>query len=214
MLRRVTINALVLSSCAAALRTPSAATALRARPLAMAASSSFRNPNNLPTKVCVVCNRPFTWRKKWERDWDEITTCSKRCNSERKKSNRIAAGAERAEGESGSSGGSDAESSSPSIQSEELDAKQERKARKKAAKAATRARREGNDAGGQKACSLCERSVDLLIRCQTDCTKEWKMVCGKCWKTPAVAGGVVDGDGGNAFYRYGGIWKNLHKAAA
>ncbi len=20
---------------------------------------------NLPTKVCVVCNRPFTWRKKW-----------------------------------------------------------------------------------------------------------------------------------------------------
>lgn len=22
---------------------------------------------NLPTKVCVVCDRPFTWRKKWER---------------------------------------------------------------------------------------------------------------------------------------------------
>jgi hypothetical protein len=26
---------------------------------------------NLPTKVCVVCDRPFTWRKKWERCWDE-----------------------------------------------------------------------------------------------------------------------------------------------
>ena len=32
----------------------------------------------------VTCNRPFTWRKKWERNWDEITTCSKRCNSERR----------------------------------------------------------------------------------------------------------------------------------
>ena len=30
---------------------------------------------NLPTKTCVVCNRPFTWRKKWERCWDEVLTC-------------------------------------------------------------------------------------------------------------------------------------------
>jgi len=42
---------------------------------------------NLPSKICVVCERPFTWRKKWERDWDEITTCSKSCNAKRKKSN-------------------------------------------------------------------------------------------------------------------------------
>jgi hypothetical protein len=40
--------------------------------------------SNLPEKVCVVCGRPFTWRKKWERSWDEVTTCSKRCNSERR----------------------------------------------------------------------------------------------------------------------------------
>jgi len=39
---------------------------------------------NLPSKVCVVCNRPFTWRKKWEKVWDEVTTCSKSCNKERK----------------------------------------------------------------------------------------------------------------------------------
>mmetsp|Transcript_9032 Transcript_9032/g.23006 ORF Transcript_9032/g.23006 Transcript_9032/m.23006 type:complete len:177 (+) Transcript_9032:51-581(+) len=39
---------------------------------------------NLPSKVCVVCNRPFTWRKKWERCWDEITTCSDSCKSKRK----------------------------------------------------------------------------------------------------------------------------------
>jgi hypothetical protein len=40
---------------------------------------------NLPSKVCVTCNRPFTWRKKWEACWDEVTTCSKKCNGERRR---------------------------------------------------------------------------------------------------------------------------------
>mmetsp|Transcript_22240 Transcript_22240/g.33386 ORF Transcript_22240/g.33386 Transcript_22240/m.33386 type:complete len:260 (-) Transcript_22240:57-836(-) len=39
---------------------------------------------NLPSKVCVICNRPFTWRKKWENVWDEVTTCSKSCNRKRR----------------------------------------------------------------------------------------------------------------------------------
>lgn len=39
---------------------------------------------NLPHKVCVACNRPFNWRKKWERCWDEVTTCSKSCNAKRR----------------------------------------------------------------------------------------------------------------------------------
>lgn len=39
---------------------------------------------NLPEKICVVCERPFTWRKKWERDWDNITCCSKACNAKRR----------------------------------------------------------------------------------------------------------------------------------
>ena len=43
---------------------------------------------HLPSKVCVVCNRPFTWRKKWERCWDEVTTCSKSCNSKRRSQNK------------------------------------------------------------------------------------------------------------------------------
>jgi hypothetical protein len=33
----------------------------------------------LPSKVCLVCQRPFTWRKKWERDWPNVRYCSKRC---------------------------------------------------------------------------------------------------------------------------------------
>ncbi|KAK1745572.1 hypothetical protein QTG54_003496 [Skeletonema marinoi] len=40
--------------------------------------------SNLPEKICVVCNRPFTWRKKWERSWDEVTCCSKSCNAKRR----------------------------------------------------------------------------------------------------------------------------------
>jgi hypothetical protein len=33
----------------------------------------------LPEKICLRCNRPFTWRKKWERDWDRVLYCSERC---------------------------------------------------------------------------------------------------------------------------------------
>lgn len=34
---------------------------------------------DLPTKVCAACQRPFTWRKKWARDWDQVKYCSDRC---------------------------------------------------------------------------------------------------------------------------------------
>ena len=40
--------------------------------------------SNLPEKICAVCQRPFTWRKKWERCWDEVTCCSKSCNAQRR----------------------------------------------------------------------------------------------------------------------------------
>ncbi len=42
---------------------------------------------NLQSKVCVTCGRPFTWRKKWESCWDDVTTCSKSCNRKRKEGN-------------------------------------------------------------------------------------------------------------------------------
>jgi len=34
---------------------------------------------DLPQKVCVTCGRPFLWRKKWEKVWDEVKYCSERC---------------------------------------------------------------------------------------------------------------------------------------
>ncbi|MBL7744193.1 MAG: DUF2256 domain-containing protein [Chitinophagaceae bacterium] len=27
----------------------------------------------------MVCRRPFTWRKKWQKVWDEVKYCSDRC---------------------------------------------------------------------------------------------------------------------------------------
>ncbi len=42
------------------------------------------NPN-APTKTCPVCNRPFSWRRKWERNWDSVVYCSRRCRSRRGK---------------------------------------------------------------------------------------------------------------------------------
>jgi hypothetical protein len=35
--------------------------------------------SDLPTKFCPVCDRSFSWRKKWERDWDSVVYCSERC---------------------------------------------------------------------------------------------------------------------------------------
>ncbi|MEM6901389.1 MAG: DUF2256 domain-containing protein [Pseudomonadota bacterium] len=40
--------------------------------------------SELPTKNCPICDRPFAWRKKWERNWDEIVYCSERCRRLRK----------------------------------------------------------------------------------------------------------------------------------
>lgn len=37
---------------------------------------------NLPQKTCAACGRPFSWRKKWARDWDTIKYCSQRCRDD------------------------------------------------------------------------------------------------------------------------------------
>ncbi len=43
---------------------------------------------NLPQKICPVCQRPFTWRKKWEKDWEQVIYCSERCRREKDKSDQ------------------------------------------------------------------------------------------------------------------------------
>ncbi len=41
------------------------------------------NKSYLPQKTCAACGKPFTWRKKWARDWDTVKYCSERCRRER-----------------------------------------------------------------------------------------------------------------------------------
>ena len=33
----------------------------------------------LPTKICLTCGLSFTWRKKWNKNWDEVKYCGERC---------------------------------------------------------------------------------------------------------------------------------------
>lgn len=27
---------------------------------------------HLPQKICLVCQRTFSWRKKWEKNWEHV----------------------------------------------------------------------------------------------------------------------------------------------
>jgi hypothetical protein len=36
-----------------------------------------------PTKICLTCGRPFTYRKKWKANWDQVKYCSERCRNHR-----------------------------------------------------------------------------------------------------------------------------------
>ena len=41
--------------------------------------AKMRAKSDLPTKTCATCKRPFSWRKKWERDWENVRYCSDKC---------------------------------------------------------------------------------------------------------------------------------------
>jgi hypothetical protein len=34
---------------------------------------------NPPDRSCVACGRRITWRRKWERDWEQVRYCSAGC---------------------------------------------------------------------------------------------------------------------------------------
>ena len=34
---------------------------------------------NFPYKICLICNKPFSWRKKWQKVWNEVKYCSEKC---------------------------------------------------------------------------------------------------------------------------------------
>lgn len=41
-------------------------------------------PNKDP-KNCAVCGRKIEWRKKWEKNWDEVKYCGERCRRSKTK---------------------------------------------------------------------------------------------------------------------------------
>ena len=38
---------------------------------------------DFPVKICPVCQRPFAWRRKWARCWEEVRYCSEKCRRHR-----------------------------------------------------------------------------------------------------------------------------------
>lgn len=38
---------------------------------------------DLPSKICAACEKPFAWRKKWAKDWQNVRFCSDRCRRAR-----------------------------------------------------------------------------------------------------------------------------------
>ena len=51
--------------------------------MTMMVGECVRRKSDLPTKLCAVCGRPFVWRKKWEKVWQEVRYCSERCRRSR-----------------------------------------------------------------------------------------------------------------------------------
>lgn len=45
----------------------------------------MRKKADLPSKICAQCGLSFSWRKKWEHDWDNVKYCSDRCRGESKR---------------------------------------------------------------------------------------------------------------------------------
>jgi len=43
------------------------------------------NKQALPVRYCKNCKKPMTWRKKWEKCWDQVQYCSERCRREAKR---------------------------------------------------------------------------------------------------------------------------------
>jgi hypothetical protein len=53
------------------------------------ASMNGVKKQNLPAKLCLSCKRPFTWRKKWARDWENVRYCSDACRQGKSAEKRI-----------------------------------------------------------------------------------------------------------------------------
>ena len=44
---------------------------------------------NLPEKTCKSCQLPFSGRKKWEKNWNEVMYCSDKCRMNKNFKNQV-----------------------------------------------------------------------------------------------------------------------------
>jgi hypothetical protein len=50
------------------------------RPMKSSTTQHYKgNKQSLPSKDCVACGRPMTWRRRWARTWDQVKYCSDAC---------------------------------------------------------------------------------------------------------------------------------------
>ena len=50
------------------------------------ATADFKgNKQSLPSKPCLQCGRPMTWRRAWAKNWAEVKYCSDRCRADAKR---------------------------------------------------------------------------------------------------------------------------------
>jgi hypothetical protein len=166
---------------------------------------------NLPFKVCVICNRPFNWRKKWENCWDEVSTCSNSCNRQRRALKQQGNNHDfddnscdddnieslheglnnlsitENQGINTENKQKDIDNSSTDKPSTDthtmiednitLSKSQMKKQRKKEKDVVNRTDDSNEDS---KLCNTCNKTVDFLVRCRNNASREWKMVCNKC----------------------------------
>ncbi len=43
------------------------------------------NKASLPSKPCLACGRPMSWRKAWAKNWAEVRYCSEACRRNKPK---------------------------------------------------------------------------------------------------------------------------------
>jgi hypothetical protein len=41
------------------------------------------NKSTLPSKPCLACGRPMSWRKAWAKNWDQVRYCSDACRKKK-----------------------------------------------------------------------------------------------------------------------------------
>ncbi|MEO1993339.1 MAG: DUF2256 domain-containing protein [Pirellulales bacterium] len=44
----------------------------------------MKEHHQIHEKICWACGKPFRWRKKWKRCWEQVRYCSDRCRTQRK----------------------------------------------------------------------------------------------------------------------------------